>query len=158
METEVCLRSLCCCCFICLGLSFPCGVTDPAHSANCLIVSHCAHCSLNPWKARCTLRGWKKTQSPRNCGRIYSLLPGAAASSCRHTVIQHSHTQPSRTFPGEAYIYLPNRSSLWPSKYLLRCMHRAICDLSCCIIIIHKTWGKSRGASGSRELDHRHLS
>ena len=33
-------------------------------------------------------------------------------------------------------------------------MHNAICDLSCCIIIIHKTWSKSREANWQREPDH----
>ena len=38
-----------------------------------------------------------------------------------------------KAFLGEAYIYLQNKSSPWPSEYLLTCMHIAISDLSCYI-------------------------
>ena len=40
-------------------------------------------------------------------------------------------------------MYLQNRSSPRPREYLVMHMSRALSDLSCYIIIIYKTWGKS---------------
>ena len=34
------------------------------------------------------------------------------------------------------------QSDLWPSEYLVMCMHSAINDLSCYIVIIYKMWSK----------------
>ena len=51
--------------------------------------------------------------------RLFSLVWCSSHSSRHNITTQHNCIQQlSRAFPGEAYIYLQNKSSPWPSEYL----------------------------------------
>ena len=61
----------------------------------------------------------ENSRSRRNCRCIYSLLAGATADL---------NWPDLKGFPGGIYICLQNKSSPWPSEYLVTHKHRAISD------------------------------
>ena len=74
----------------------------------------------------------------------------AAARAFIVKLIQAYHTQPPGLFQWSLY----NKSSPCPSEYLLPHISSAINDLSSYIIIIYKTWGKSKRLWGERDGPH----
>ena len=98
----------------------------------------------------------------RNWRHAYSLLAGIAAitqplswlaqQSWQHTCYiissrgwcnRHSHEAAVMLPLSRWSSYIPTaQSSLWPSEYLLMCMHSATNNLSCYMVIICEMWGE----------------